>query len=289
MSAGARSLSPRLASLLADSSELQDALVMNEVFTSQELAYVGIDAEDVATRLGLSQPARQTFPGIFAFVRDKAGKSMEAKMGRPLDVLSDSGEMIMRRTRADIHQKGFWHRVVNVWVICPETARVLIGQRAVSKDMDPEKWTCACGRVNAGDSSMDAAVEYLYAEFGITARPDVELSLGFNVKCPRDITRGLFNGQIDKAWIDVYVCRLDQEVPMEMVQLDVSTKRAARYIEVHELEKALIEQDPTFVIPTNEEYAKKLLHVMKRMCADEGKKQHFPCLEPGSTRPVAGN
>jgi len=242
--------------------------LLNKVFTTQELSNFGVDAEEVAIRLGLSLPAQKAFANVFACVRDRASGHAEARMQQMLDVLNDSGQLIMRRTRADVLSKGFWYRAVNVWAVCPRTSRVLVGQRAVSKDMDPDKWTCVCSRVPSGDMSMNVAVEQLHQELGITAVPDEGVSLAFSLKTSREITRGLFSGQTDKTWTDVYVARLEEEVPLQVVHLDVRAKRAAKYVEVSELEKALMEKDDSFVIPASEEYTRKLIRHLKRMCAD---------------------
>jgi len=145
-----------------------------------------------------------------------------------------------------------------------------VGQRAVGKDMDADKWTCVCCRVPSGELSMNVAAEQLSQEFGIEAALDTNISLAFSLKGEREITRGLFSGHVDKTLTDVYVARLDEEVHLQLVHLDVRVKRAAKYVEVAELEKALVEKDSSFVTPTSEEYARKLIQFMKRMCSEAG-------------------
>ncbi|CAK0791383.1 unnamed protein product [Prorocentrum cordatum] len=244
----AASLSPRLASLVADNAELQDALLLNKCLTTQELATAGSDAEDAARRLGLSLPGQEAFVSIFAFVREKANIRTDERMKQMLDVVNESGELIMRRPRCEVLSKGFRYRAVNVWALCPKTGRVLIGQRAVAKDMDPDKWTCVCCRVPSGELSMNVAAEQLSQE----------------------ITRGLFSGHVDKTMTDVYVATLDEEVPLQLVHLDVRVMRAAKYVEVADLEKALVEKDSSFVTPPSEEYSRKLIQFMRRMCREVG-------------------
>merc|ERR1719160_484169 len=102
----------------------------------------------------------------------------------------------MSKSRYIVHREGFWHRALNVWVIDLSTGRVLIGQRAASKDIDPCKWTCVSGRVPSGELSMNAAVSQLENEFsikptstsqsGVTSGPPSalrEVSLMFSIKC----------------------------------------------------------------------------------------------------------
>ncbi|CAK0791382.1 unnamed protein product [Prorocentrum cordatum] len=266
----AASLSPRLASLVADNAELQDALLLNKCLTTQELATAGSDAEDAARRLGLSLPGQEAFVSIFAFVREKANIRTDERMKQMLDVVNESGELIMRRPRCEVLSKGFRYRAVNVWALCPKTGRVLIGQRAVAKDMDPDKWTCVCCRVPSGELSMNVAAEQLSQEFGIEVALDTHMSLAFSLKTEREITRGLFSGHVDKTMTDVYVATLDEEVPLQLVHLDVRVMRAAKYVEVADLEKALVEKDSSFVTPPSEEYSRKLIQFMRRMCREVG-------------------
>ncbi|CAK0791384.1 unnamed protein product [Prorocentrum cordatum] len=223
----AASLSPRLASLVADNAELQDALLLNKCLTTQELATAGSDAEDAARRLGLSLPGQEAFVSIFAFVREKANIRTDERMKQMLDVVNESGELIMR-------------------------------------------WTCVCCRVPSGELSMNVAAEQLSQEFGIEVALDTHMSLAFSLKTEREITRGLFSGHVDKTMTDVYVATLDEEVPLQLVHLDVRVMRAAKYVEVADLEKALVEKDSSFVTPPSEEYSRKLIQFMRRMCREVG-------------------
>lgn len=259
-------LSPRLAALCADHDEIREAALRAGILTTQELGALGTNADVVATMLRLGTAARSHFGHIFAIAKARADGADQERLGQRLDVLNAEGHLIMTRPRGDVHRQGFWHRAVNIWPICPSTLRVLVGQRAVSKDTDALRWTCACGRVSSGDLSMNTAVDCLAAEFSIRAVPDEQISLAFTLKCPRRITRGLFAGQLDGAWIDVYLMVLDQEIPVERLLLDVRAKQAAKYVSLDELERALAAKDDNYVIPTNDEYTDKLVRYLRRMC-----------------------
>merc|ERR1719379_2469250 len=183
----------------------------------------------------------------------------------------------MSKPRYIVHREGFWHRALNVWVIDLSTGRVLIGQRAASKDIDPGKWTCVSGRVPSGELSMNAAVDQLDNEFsikptqasGITGAgaPSAlrEVSLMFSIKCCRDITNGVFAGQRDATWLDVYAACLNEEIPVEKLKLDLRDKQAARYIRLEQLRRAYARRDPEFVIPANEEYIAKLFKYLNKL------------------------
>mmetsp|Transcript_89200 Transcript_89200/g.260788 ORF Transcript_89200/g.260788 Transcript_89200/m.260788 type:complete len:241 (-) Transcript_89200:14-736(-) len=190
----------------------------------------------------------------------------DERMGQMLDVLNGEGELIMKRTRADVHRNGFWHRAVNIWIICPSTTRLLMGQRAAGKDMDPHRWSCAAGRVPSGDLSMNTAISRLAAEYSITAVADRQIGMAFSMRCPRTFTSGLFSGQQDAAWVDVYIATLDEELPLSRLHLDTRAKQAARYVSLAELRRAFEVRDEAYVIPPNDEYCKKLLHYLRKTC-----------------------
>lgn len=190
----------------------------------------------------------------------------------PLDVLNNEGVLVMTRPRHEIHRQGFWHRGVNVWVICPSTQRVLMGQRCMSKDHDPRKWTCVCGRVPSGDLSYNAAFDKVADEFNIADH--VHLDLMFSMKCQKGMTKGVFAGQMDSVWLDVYVGVLEAEVPVHRILLNVKSKQAASYVNLADLTHALEVKDPSYVHPPNEEYTKKLLHYLQKTCAGSTLRPH---------------
>jgi len=249
---------------------IRDAIEAAGVFTIQDLCTLGPDAEAAAPSLGLSKHFFEDFSRMFATAKERAAEDDEEKVSQMVDILNAEGDIIMRRARSDVHQNGFWHRAVNVWVVCPSTTRVLLGLRALSKSNDPHRWTCVCGRVPSGEVSMDTAVVRLAAEFQISAVPDQQLFLVFSMKCPRNIDRGVFAGQQDSVLIDVYLAILDEEMPLEALHLDVRSKQAAKYASVAEIARAYEVKDEAYVIPPNEEYINKLVYHLRRTCKTGG-------------------
>mmetsp|Transcript_37975 Transcript_37975/g.80741 ORF Transcript_37975/g.80741 Transcript_37975/m.80741 type:complete len:283 (+) Transcript_37975:71-919(+) len=272
MQDGQGALSPRLGRLVGGNAEIYDALLKAGLCTTQDLGTLGMDVDTAAKRFGLSLPARAVFADIYVIAKAKSDGRDEERMAMELDVLNAEGDIIMTRPRCDVHSQGFWHRVVHVWVVCPSTQRVLLGQRAVSKEIDPHRWTCACGRVPAGELSMTTAVARLATEFSIHVDPGPssseaeEISLIFRMKCPREMETGIFAGQFDGAWVDVYTAILDEEIAVERLHLSVRDKQAAKYVTLQELETAYASSDPNYVMPMNPEYTKRLLHYMKKAC-----------------------
>lgn len=259
-------LSPRLEALCAENAEIREALLGLNIFTTQDLGAFASDAETASNRLRLTGPTRIAFGSVFAFAKARAEGSDEEKMNKMIDVLNSEGHLIMQRPRCDVHANGFWHRAVNVWVVCPSTSRLLMGQRAITKDVDPKKWTCVCGRVPSGQLSMETATERLRTEISIEAEPDKQISLVFRLKCPREIRDGVFAGMQDGAWIDVYIACLPEEIPTDKLHLDVRAKQAVKYIDMAELQTAFATQDAQYVIPPLEEYGNRLFHYLKKVC-----------------------
>jgi isopentenyldiphosphate isomerase len=267
-----RCLSPRLAALCGDHEEIRRAILENDLVNTQDLGSFAPDADVASQRLRLSEPSRAVFTNIFAITKARSEGTDEERVNMVLDVLNGEGQIILKRPRGDVHKHGMWHRAVNVWVICTKTSRVLLGQRAVSKDTDPRRWTCVCGRVPSGELSMSAALERLIAEFSIEVEPDSQLSLCFTMKCAKPITKGIFTGQDDGAWMDVYVATLEEEIPVETLQLDARAKQAAKYISIADFQAALESGDDNYVIPPKAEYTKKLFHYLRSVCQAPGYK-----------------
>jgi len=265
-------LSPRLAQLCADHTQLADTILSSGLRTTQDLGTLAEDADVAAAKLKVPDGLRATFAEVFAVAKGRASAESEERMHMPLDVLNNEGHLVMTRPRHEIHRQGFCHRGVNVWVICPSSERVLLGQRCMSKDHDPRKWTCVCGRVPAGELSYNAAVDKLADEFNIADGAQVDLM--FSMKCQKRMTKGVFAGQTDSVWLDVYVAVLQAEVPVHRILLNVKAKQAASYVPLADLARSFEVQDPSYVHPPNEEYTKKLLHYLEKTCEGSTLRPH---------------
>lgn len=267
-------LSPRLETLVRHhgDDELRSKLIEHQVFSVSDLGNLAMDAEAAATSLEIAPDRKGLFEAIFATAQAAVDSAYEKKMYSPLDVLDGGGAFIMSRPRYIVHRDGFWHRAVNVWVLCIDTGRVLLGQRASTKDIDPNKWTCICGRVPSGDFSFNAAMEQLSSEVGLKGLElDADVSLAFSMKSMRTITQGVFNGQSDATWLDVYVATLATEVPLERLHLDVADKQDVKYITIDQLRDAYDRKDPDFVLPANHEYLAKLFRYLTKAMVDANK------------------
>lgn len=117
---------------------------------------------------------------------------------------------------------------------------------------------------------MNSAIERLKTQFAIAVVPDQQIALKFSLKCPKKITKGIFDGHHDGAWVDAYVACIDEEIPIERLHLDVRATQSAKYVTLAELQAAYEGKDESFVHPTNDEYVKKLIHHLKKTCKTGG-------------------
>eukprot|EP00929_Paragymnodinium_shiwhaense_P070641 TRINITY_DN35782_c0_g1_i1.p1 TRINITY_DN35782_c0_g1~~TRINITY_DN35782_c0_g1_i1.p1 ORF type:complete len:312 (-),score=51.72 TRINITY_DN35782_c0_g1_i1:176-1111(-) len=286
MAEAERCFSPRLGALCQGHESIAVALAQAEILSTQDLSAFAPDADIACDRLKLPEDLRGEFVTIFCITKARDEGTDEERMNVFLDVMNAEGDILFKKTRGDIHRNGFWHRAMNVWLICPSTSRVLMGQRSASKDMDPRKWTCVCGRVPTGELSMTATLDRLVDEFSIEVEPDTQLSLIFSMKHKKTITRGFFAGQEDATWLDIYVAQMNDEIPVEKLQLNPKAKQAAKWISLEELQRAILQKDDNYVQLPTDEYAKKLLHYLKTVCRGaDYKPWHAP--SPGSTLQLA--
>lgn len=76
------------------------------------------------------------------------------------------------KTRQEVHEKGFLHKTIHVWVL-DNKKRLLIQKRALSKKTYPGMWDVSCaGHISAGETPKQAAVKELMEETGLTANMD---------------------------------------------------------------------------------------------------------------------
>jgi len=259
-------LSPRLAFLCRDHVEIHDALARVGLLSCNDLGALNMDSEAIASRLGLDEDMREPFDKVLVAAKVRYDGAHSEKMTASFDVLNGEGNIIMRKPRGHVHRNGFWHRAVNVWVVSARTSTVLVGRRAPSKEVDAGRWTCVCGRVPSGELSMNAAVARLDSELSIKLQPDAELAMAFTMRCSKAINGGIFAGWRDNVFIDVYVARIEEEIPIARLLVDRQAKEAIKWISLAELQSAFESRDQNYVIPPTEDYCKKLIFYLNAKC-----------------------
>jgi isopentenyldiphosphate isomerase len=84
-----------------------------------------------------------------------------------LDIVDADDQVIGSATRGEIHQKGFMHRAVHIFVF-DASGRLYIQRRSESKDRHPLKLdSSAAGHVDSGESYDSAAKRELLEELEI--------------------------------------------------------------------------------------------------------------------------
>lgn len=161
------------------------------------------------------------------------------------DILHDDGIPAgYRKSRSEAHAQGLWHRTVHVWARNNE-GMLLLQKRAADKETFPGYWDISsAGHVNAGESSIDAAVRELEEEIGVIVRKD-ELRFLFTLRQQFHSEDGRV---IDNEITDVYL--VEKPVTREMITLNNSEVTDVRFINPDEL----LRYKENHITPHNDEY-----------------------------------
>ena len=131
-----------------------------------------------------------------------------------LDCAGNPTGNIVSRTEA--HKKGLWHGTVHIWI--PGPRQTLVWQkRSLSKDTNPGLWDIsAAGHVEAGQTSIDAAVREVYEETNLRIVPTDLIEL-FRIKNSfiDPITRVK-----DSEYQTVYWCKKKFDLTLDSSNLD---------------------------------------------------------------------
>ena len=85
------------------------------------------------------------------------------------DVVDDRNEVMRQATRAEVHEQGWKHRAVHVFVVNGKS-EVLLQQRSMLKDVQPGKWgSSAAGHLDSGEGYEEAARREMAEELGIAS------------------------------------------------------------------------------------------------------------------------
>ena len=97
-----------------------------------------------------------------------------------------TGQILDRDT---IHQKEFWHEVVNVWIVNTQ-GDVLLQLRGPQVDLAPNVWDVAIGsHVRPAEDPIASAQRCLRTELGISITPD-QLKHLFNIQSANPAQQG---------------------------------------------------------------------------------------------------
>ena len=120
-----------------------------------------------------------------------------------IDVLDEKQQLIGHTTRQQAHKSGVWHRAVHGYLINSK-GEIVMQRRSADKDLYPGYWDGSfAGHVDAGESTLKAAVRECEEELGIKVNAD-ELEYVFTT--PESMVWGdLCNNE----FVDAFICRKD--------------------------------------------------------------------------------
>lgn len=131
-----------------------------------------------------------------------------------VDVLDENGKKIGVCTRAEVHEKGLWHKSVHVWIVS-NSGKLLLQKRCKTKKFYPNVWDCAfAGHVDYDESSLNACLREGKEELGIEL-DEKKLKFLFTNK------ESLFHdGIVNNEFVDIFVYEDDVDLNNLTLQAD---------------------------------------------------------------------
>ena len=176
-----------------------------------------------------------------------------------LDVVDVHGKPLnLVKPRHLVHRDGDWHKTVHVW-IKNHKGELLLQKRSSEKESFPDFWDISsAGHIQAGQTSISAAVQEVREELGI-ALEKKELNYLFTIRAGYKKAGGDF---IDNEISDVYI--VTKNVFLSDLHLQKEEISEVQWMSVNELKKALVSEAQKFV-PHEEEYKKLFSSIAPRL------------------------
>jgi len=151
--------------------------------------------------------------------------------------------------RSEIHAKGHWHKVVHSWIV-NSSGQLIMQKRAAIKESHPNLWDISsAGHISAGDTSIISAHRELSEELGLDI-PIEKIEYLFSSTQQFVLHEGKY---IDNELVDVYLIQMD--VDLTTLTLQEEEVSEVKYVHYSELEKMILNNDPTIVPVRNPDYA----------------------------------
>ena len=111
------------------------------------------------------------FFGIILLMKEQSRFNKEKTTSELVDVLNEKGLVTGRISpRSEIHEKGFWHGTVHIYVykIVNNEPQLLAHLRSVNKDSYPNTWDPVLGgHIKAGSNPIRTVIDELREEIGL--------------------------------------------------------------------------------------------------------------------------
>ena len=158
-----------------------------------------------------------------------------------LDILNEKGDLLgVKKARQEVHEKGYWHKVVHVWIMNLK-GEVLIQKRSAAKISDPNLWAISCeGHVTAGDTVVEAVLKELNEELGLIFKEnDLRFLFDYSSKSVKNNGTYLAN-----HFVSVYLIKSD--LSLDDIVLQADEVEAVKWIKIVDWEEKMANKDPEF-------------------------------------------
>lgn len=158
-----------------------------------------------------------------------------------IDILDEKGNLIgERKTREEVHKKGYWHRGIEVFIINSDK-EILIQKRAANKKKHPNLWDFSCaGHLSAGDTSLSGAIREIEEELGIKVQEKNMQLIDTLIKSYSPKPEFFEN-----EFQDIYLCL--EDVPIQEIKLQKEEVADAKYIAFEDYKRFILEENKNFV------------------------------------------
>ncbi len=159
-----------------------------------------------------------------------------------LFVVDENNSPIEPKTRKEVHENGYWHRISHIWIINSEK-QILCQKRSILKDINPGKWEAHFGgHVAAGEEYVDNAVKETKEEVGIDRKKEDMIFVK------------TYAYQKDKEFQGIFYTKWDGDITTLVLEKEEVEKIA--WMNIEELKKIFDENNPIWV---HDRYGKDLI------------------------------
>ena len=171
-----------------------------------------------------------------------------------LDIFKEDGSWCGTAPRSEVHEKGYWHKTAQVWLLNEED-ELLLQLRSDKKDCFPGVWDIStAGHVPAGTEILLSAVRELEEELGVRCN-EKDLEHLFTLSEPYI---DYISGRPDNEISFVYLLNVRKDIQLTLQKEEVS---AVRWLHFDKLLVEFNENRQNFV-PHDTHFA-KLVDVLR--------------------------
>lgn len=173
-----------------------------------------------------------------------------------LDILDKNGNKTgEKKTRKEVHSKGYWHKGVHIWIINSKK-ELLVQRRSANKDVYPNKlYISVAGHPVSGEEEIESIKREFKEEIGVELDTD---KLEYLFTFSQEVVEN--NGKfLDNQLYDVYLIEMDLDI--DNLQLQKEEVSEVKNIYYEDFEKMIENKDKDIVNhPEEWERLFKILH-----------------------------